>query len=150
MNINTKKELNMLYKKYKLLRPCDVVNFAKSTKTSLHNHFEWSDSKAAKEYRLHQARQLITVYVTVVDETQKPIQAFVSLKSDRIQPGGGYRLTVDVLSNQNLREELLEQAIDEAKAFKIKYQELKELVLVFQAIDEIDIKTAARKRKKTA
>ena len=82
MNKNAKKELDTLYKKYRLLRPCDVVNFAKNTKTALHKHFEWSNSKAAKEYRLHQARQLITVYVIVVDENQKPIQAYVSLKSE--------------------------------------------------------------------
>ena len=52
-----------------LLRPDDVVQAARDPGSPLHGCFEWDDSKAAHEYRVHIARNLISSFrlVTVRD-----------------------------------------------------------------------------------
>jgi len=156
MKINEKnviKELNVIYQKNnKLLRPCDVVNFAKNPKSALHKHFEWDNTKAAAAHRLHQARQLITVHVTVIKNTskkinmvsvkiikklKKPIQKYQSLSGDRKQKGGGYREIVDILSNEEFTKQLLEQAYKDLIAFQTRYRVLKEFNELFEMMDSI-------------
>jgi hypothetical protein len=126
-----------------VLRPEDVVSFAQDETTALHREFEWDDTKAAAEHRLWQARQVIRVTVTTLpspysDDT--PIRAYVSMPSDRVQPGGGYRSFEDVMSSDELRAELLRDALSEVKRWKRKHDRLKELSPIFRAIDRVDAK----------
>lgn len=131
------KELELIRNKNGgILRPEDVVKFAKSPKTALHKRFTWDDGKAAHEYRLWQARELIRVSVNILPQSNKPFRAYVSLASDRKTPGGGYRLLADVMSDEELRSKLLEQAIKDMRGFQKKYKDLKELALVFSVMDE--------------
>lgn len=138
-------ELNAIARRHNgLLRPIDVVDFAREKTTALHSRFEWDDTKAAEEYRLWQARELIHVAVTVIPGTKEKIQAFVSLNSDRQKDGGGYRYLVDVMSDPNQRARLLQEAFEEFKRWENKYRQLQELKVIFQAGDKV------LKRKKIA
>lgn len=119
-----------------ILRPEDVVEFAKNPKTALHKKFTWDNDKAAHEYRLWQARELIRVSVNILPQNNKPFRVYVSLVDDRKNPGGGYRALVDVMMDGELREKLLEQAIKDMRGFQKKYKELKELASVFSVMDE--------------
>ena len=140
MKINASKELELIANKHGgILRPGDVVAFARDPKTALHSRFTWDDSTAAREHRLWQARQLITVYVTTDQNTKKNVQVFVSLASDQERKGGGYRRLTDVLSDSEQRAELLAQALADLNYMKRKYKELTELSHIWQAIE----KTAA-------
>lgn len=86
----------------------DVLEEARNETSPLHKHFEWSDSKAANEYRRWQARALIAkCRITVESRDDTEVRAFVSLPSDRQQAGGGYRLTLDVMDDTDQTEELL-------------------------------------------
>lgn len=130
-------ELSSLRRTGGLLVPEDVVEFARNPETALHKHFCWDETEAARQYRLIQARNLI-VRVTVTPRgSDKPIQAFVSLKSDRANPGGGYRETIRVLSDADLRDELLSQALRDLEYWQNKYQSLKELAPVFKAAKRV-------------
>ena len=121
-----------------LLRAEDVVNFAKSEETALHSCFTWDDGEAAHQYRLLQARNLIRICVTSFPkEDERPMRVFVSLKSDRKNPGGGYRSMVEVLSDDDLRHQLLEQASMEFERWETKYRHLSELIEVFTAMDHV-------------
>lgn len=123
-----------------ILYPEDVVRAAKSTKSPLHNHFDWNDGVAAEKWRLEQARRLIRVYVTVIDaDGPKEIRGYVSLSPDRMGKGG-YRTMVDVLKNIRMRGQLLDDAIDDLQRLRTKYRALKELADVFAAISEIELK----------
>lgn len=85
-----------------------VLEAAKAEVSPLHKHFEWSDSKAALEYRRWQARALIARCRIVVESRgDVEVRAFVSLPSDRKQEGGGYRLRLDVLDDSDQKTELL-------------------------------------------
>lgn len=119
-----------------MLKPTDVVKFAKSPKTALHKFFEWDDSKAAKEHRLAQARSLITEYVITVEDVDFPVRALVSLPSDRAH-GRGYRSIQDVMESAAMRAEYLNEALAALNRCKAKYGQLKELARVWSAIDKV-------------
>lgn len=132
------KELTIISKKHKgMLRPADVVEFAKGKNTALHNQFTWDNTKAAEQWRLHEARMLIRVSVTVLSGGDDTIyRAFVSLKNDRYNHRG-YRPLISVLSKRTLREALLEESLMEMEIFKDKFQSLTELIAVFAEMDKV-------------
>lgn len=90
-----------------IIAASDVVMAARDPKSPLHSRFTWDDSEAAHQWRLQQARQLISVCVTVSEHTQKNERVFVSLNRDQYAVGGGYRVMAEVLSDEQLRRERL-------------------------------------------
>ena len=83
----------------------DVLQAAQDENNILHRHFEWDDSEAAKQFRREQARSLIQrCKITILDSTPTHVRAFISLPSDR-EAGGGYRMTANVLGNEDMKEE---------------------------------------------
>lgn len=84
-----------------------VIDAAKNEDSPLHSHFEWDNDKAAENYRRWQARALIArCKITIASSEGVEVRAFVSLTQDRTS-GGGYRMTADVISDDDLSEELL-------------------------------------------
>ncbi len=132
-------ELNSLYKQHKILRARDVVAFARDEKTALHSKFCWDDTNAARRYRLIQARGIIRVHVTMISngDAKARTRAWVSMYADREKIGGGYRSIGNVISNEQLTAKLLEQAWREADQFKKRYENLKELLPIFEAMDKV-------------
>lgn len=110
-----------------------VVSWARSHRRSaLHGQFEWSNAKAAAEYRLWQARRLIQINVTMADGAPQ----LVSLSFDR-NNGGGYRDVQDVISNRKLSEIMLNDALAELQRVQIRYQRVRELTSVWSAVKRI-------------
>lgn len=125
-----------------LLRPEDVVQTARNPKNVLHSSFEWDDSIAGHEFRLWQARQIIRVSVQYIENSAvvDPVKVYVSLKSDRAKQGGGYRQLVTVFSDEQLRAQLLQEAIEELQGFQRKYARLTELSGIFSEIQKVQEK----------
>lgn len=132
-----KNELLEIHQKHGILRPEDVVDYAKNPGTALHSQFEWDDTEAARQYRLEQARRVIRVSVTLIEVDQPETRVYVSLASDRVA-GGGYRPTQTVLSDKEMRSEMLAMARSELKRVREKYKHLTELAKVFEAIDSME------------
>lgn len=127
-----------------MLKPEDVIEFARDPKTALHSRFDWNNTNAAQQWRLFQARQLIRVSIRHIGGAiQTPIRAFVSLKSDRYQDGGGYRSMVTVLNDAERRAEMLRDALADLIAIRRKYNQLQELSQVFAAVDQLVRQTEA-------
>lgn len=122
------------------LQPSDVVAAARKESSPLHKCFTWDDDEAAEAWRLHEARNLIRVYAVRELGKEKPDlqRVHVSLRSDR--KDGGYRVLADVLSDADLRKQLLADALDDLRYFKQKYQQLKELAPVFVAAASVEAK----------
>ena len=117
-----------------------VLAAAKAEKSPLHSYFEWDDTEAAKAFRLKQARELIVaVHVTIQTDEARTITvpAFVSLASDRLRPGGGFRSIQTVLSDNSLRNELLATALAELSALHRRYRHLTELAAVFTEAEKV-------------
>lgn len=124
-----------------LLIASAVVDEAKHKSSPLHRYFQWDDTEAAYQYRLIQARHLINTVVTIIPHNRHLISAYVSLREDRLTPGGAYRAMVDVLSNEEQREKLLYEALEDLRTWERKYRRLAELVPIYQAIESVRKKT---------
>jgi len=140
-----------------ILKPEDVVERARDEENVLHSQFTWDDGVAADQYRLWEARQLIRVCVTMVPNTDTISNVYVSLTSDRKQEGGGYRAMCDVLSDSEMREQLLIEAECELNRFTKKYQQLAELKEVFVAVERLqkrrqraEVKRQSERRSRAA
>ena len=125
-----------------LLQPETVVEQARPKSSPLHSRFEWDNTVAGQQYRIWQARQLIRVSVEIISGTSKTVDVFVSLTTDREKESGGYRVVSEVLTNKQMREQMLADALSELQIFQQKYASLKELVAVFTAIRKVKRKSA--------
>jgi hypothetical protein len=119
-----------------LLLPQDVVEEARHASSVLHSRFEWDNNEASERYRIWQARQLIAVCVERLPGVTAPVDVFVSLSSDRYDKGG-YRAVAEVVRDEDMRAEMLSDALSELEIFQLKYRRLKELIVVFKAIGKV-------------
>jgi hypothetical protein len=115
------------------INPAEVVRFAANPKTALHKQFTWDDTKAAAEYRLWQARKIISVCVYYEPAVEQKIRAYLSLPEDRGPGAAGYRKTTDIARNVDHRAAMLAMALRELEFFQQKYAVLSELANVFEA-----------------
>lgn len=116
------------------IHAADVVEAARNPESAMHHHFTWDDSEAAAQWRLEQARRLLRVYVVREESAAStPIRAYVSLSGDR-RKGGGYRHLADVLSSEELYQQLLADAFHDLRGLRAKYATLRELRPVFDAV----------------
>jgi len=142
-NIKIIKELNRISEENGgLLLPENVIKAARSKTSPLHRRFEWNNTKAAQEYRLWQARHLISVCVQVLPGVTEPVSVFMSLSSDR-SSGGGYRTTVSVCFNAERREQMLQDALHDLNTFQRRYASVHQLAKVFSAIRQTSKRYAA-------
>ena len=123
------------------LDPHDVVDDARPNDAPLHPAFEWDDARAAEEHRRRQAAELIRS-VRVVhqgddqDEPDRREIAYVSVKP----PEGGpprYVTAATALSDEDLRRQVLDDAIRALEQLRARFGHLTELAEVFQAIDDL-------------
>lgn len=126
-----------------ILRPETVVEEARPKSSPLHKRFTWDNNKAAHEYRIWQARQLIRVVVEPIAGAKGRHEVFVSLTSDR--KDSGYRVMTEVLSDAQMRRQMLEDALRELDIFQLKYSRLRELSAVFAVIRKIRIRKRSRR-----
>jgi hypothetical protein len=115
--------------------PEEIVEAAEDESKELHKCFEWDDKKAAYCYRLNQARILTSQIVfkrEVVEDNMKPVPVRVFNKTDS---SGGYKIPERTFKVQSEYEALLQRALAELHAFKVKYAALKELDYILELID---------------
>lgn len=131
-------ELELIRKNHGgVLRPEDMVEFAKDPETTLHHDFNWDIEEAAYQHWLETARRIIRAVVTIVGEGDTAIsyRAYVSLSSDRGKDG--YRAIAEVFTDEERTEIMLQDALQELSSFKKKYYVLKQLKKIFEDIDEV-------------
>lgn len=93
------------------ITPKIVIQDAKPKNSVFHNYFEWDETKAAKQYRLQQARNLINhiVEVVVIEGKQSKQKSFFSVKN-----GNNNIVYVTIkkaIATPNYRMQLLNQLI---------------------------------------
>lgn len=138
------KELKKIKAKNKnhILKPEDVLEHAEYEDSPLHKYFCWDDTKAAKEYRLWQARQLVaTVRIEYDGEIEKHYyHCNVVINDEKIQ---GY-VTPKDFSNEDIYKSVLKEAVTSLKYWQSKYNEIKELKGI---VDSEKLKQAEKKIK---
>lgn len=133
------------------LRPEGVVDHARSPESALHACFTWDDRIAGEQYRLVQARHLISQYYVVLHQEPTPVvaRAYVSLKSVRVQ-GGGYTPIRRVLSEPELHAEMLRNAREDLDAMERRYGHLQELKPLFAMWQRVRRRVAKEKHPNAA
>jgi hypothetical protein len=112
-----------------------VVKEAESPQSPLHDYFEWDDAVAGVRFREEQARSLIRhVQVVRSNGSGTYVRAFVVVED---AGGEAYQSIAKVMSNEQLRSQLLRRARAELETFRRKYRDLKELSDVFAAIEKV-------------
>jgi len=128
------------------ISPKKIVEIARDEKNPLHDYFVWDDIIAGEKYRLNQAsfliRRIKIDIVRPIGETKeieiKPIRQFFSPSSLRDKNGdGSYVRIEDILSDKDLKADLLATAKKELIALKMKYKDLSELSKVWEAIESL-------------
>ena len=123
-----------------ILRPEDVVAFARDESTELHKRFLWDDSAAAELYRVEQARKIIRYVVQMEEIRGEPVEirTYWSLVNDR-KDGDSYRNVLEIMRSDELKDALLEQCKRDFLALRKKYAHLVEFAKVFEAIDSVAV-----------
>ena len=114
-----------------------VVDDAKAAESPLHEAFEWDDSKAADEYRLVQAREIMRGVAVVIsddgDDEEKTSRAFVVVTQNEQDR---YESIQVVMKDPAMRQQVLTRALRELEAWERKYRELEEFAGVVKAIEK--------------
>ena len=138
-------QLEALEEKHGEVVPSVLLDAAKRKRHPLHRFFEWDDSVAAHEHRLHQARMLINSVNVVIEGGDKPpvhTQALVKIES-----AGGYRSVGKVLSDKDAREELIQQCWRALQSAKSRYSHLTEFDAVWNTVPVKKPRPKRRQRK---
>ena len=129
-------KLQELRDKHKGLTASIVIEDAKNKKSVLHGAFEWNDSKAAHEWRLHSARHLMRAVVTKELDSSGEIRyqpAFVFVKTEE---GPRYESLAKVLDDDELRLQVINRALKEFEQCQKRYEEYEEFLSVFESFDK--------------
>ena len=110
-----------------------LLEASRAEDAPLHGCFEWDDSVAGELYREQQARHIINC-LCIVEENKEPIRAYFNI----LRTESTYEHIDVILQSPNEYMELLKRAKSELQIFKKKYKQLKELALVFRAIEQIE------------
>jgi hypothetical protein len=112
----------------------EVVTAASETESPLHQYFEWDDSVAGPLWRLHQAAALIRSLYVVIEREERQIRAFFNVRD--AQGKRGYVPQRVAFQNDDYRQQILHQALEQLKVWRRKYRDYEELNRIHAAIDE--------------
>ncbi len=113
-----------------------ILRDAHKKRSPIHKLFEWDDTEAAVQHRLSQARSLTRSVVIIVEGPKgelDPIRAFVHIG----EPQGGHYTSLHVaMSDEDLRNQVLDRARDELDIWQKRYQDFVEFAEIYRAIEK--------------
>ena len=126
-----------------------VVEAARSHRSSLHRYFEWDDTLAAEQHRLSQARYYLR-FVDIVIETEdggrqtRAWHQVVIHREDGDQRA--YVHSLEISQDEDYTEQVVAKALRELQGWKRRYAEYQEVFgELFQVIEKAAKKVKKRK-----
>lgn len=128
------------------LTAANLLKKASKKSSSLYEFFDWDNSSAGEKWRLQQARGIINEIKIIVED--KEMYAFENVNisvedKSKTQPNikskfssREYKPIVEIMNNNDYRRQLIQRALAEAKYWKERHSELKELNSIFVSISE--------------
>ena len=115
----------------------ELLDASRDENAPLHSCFEWNDDIAAEQFRICQARHLITsIEVTIItNDTPVQTRGFVNVNTVAPKKQGEYVSVEVAFSKDDYRRQVLCNVLSELRAFQRKYAVYQELSGVFKAID---------------
>ena len=122
----------------------NILRKASKKSSSLYEFFDWDNSSAGEKWRLQQARSLINEIKIIVEDTE--IYAFENVNvavqdadTKNVSPSKfgsrEYKTIVEVMNNEDYRNQLIHRALAEAAYWKERHAELIELNPIFISIE---------------
>lgn len=122
----------------------NLLKKASKKSSSLYEFFDWDNSSAGEKWRLQQARGLINEIKIIVED--KEVYAFesvnVSINEPRVLTNSPskfgsreYKTIVEIMDNEDYRNQLIHSALAQVNYWKEKHKELIELNPIFISID---------------
>lgn len=112
----------------------DIVDEARPQGSPIHGMFEWNNKVAGERWREEQARSYLRALIVVLptpagDRTSPAVMS--------AGPGEGYTAMETALTSAAMRRAMLKRALSEAQGWRRRYETLKELAGVFDALDAV-------------
>jgi hypothetical protein len=125
------------------ITPGDVLTDAESERSPLHDFFEWDDTQAAERWRTNQARYLLrSIHVVLTngqgeEEQTRFTYNIMNMPEDNGEGQRVYCTIQRVLTDAEIREQVVGQAMRQLQSWRSLYQQYSEFSQVFSAIAEI-------------
>jgi hypothetical protein len=126
-----------------IITPDQLVEAATPISHPLHEYFTWDDTEAAHRFRIMEARTILRVAVEYTDHDHEPIRVTAHLSSDDT----GYRLLSTILSDTEMRAQLIADAGRDVDAFKRRYRTLAELQPTVEKLERAVSVLKAKRQK---
>lgn len=125
----------------------EVVQDARPVGSPLHRYFEWNNTKAAAAYRETQAREMLRCVIVVEDDKDEGTRGFhaVVVEGER-----RYVPQTIVFNTPSLREQVIEEARQEVRAWQNRYKRYKFMASAVDAMEQVARRIPKRKRGKAA
>lgn len=127
------------------LTPEIVVDDARPEEATLHPCFEWDDAEAAEKYRHEQARSLIRSVRVLTMPDRPPAMAYVNVSIPDVGPS--YVTTARAMSDDDLREQAIADALSGLRAWQRRHEHLTELGPIFAEIERTAARLERRRRR---
>lgn len=114
-----------------VLTPTSVLNAALNPTSPLHKHFEWDDAKAAYQFRLNRARDIIRSIVVTVDG--EGVRAYHNVFIEETE-SREYVSLERALESAPLWSQVITKALEEAQGWATRYKVYKQLAPIVEAI----------------
>jgi len=125
-----------------------IIDDAHSDESPLNEYFEWDNEKAGWKYRRHQAQMLLcSIEVKIINpnrETEEYTRAFhpVKITVQESKDTKPYEISTwtnktRILSEPELRKQIIGKAMDELNMWRARYDQYTELSTVFDAIQQV-------------
>jgi hypothetical protein len=129
------------------LTPSCVVDDSRPEEAPLHPCFEWDDEVAAEKYRVEEARRLIrNVYIEVENEEGRETPVLHHVHVTLPDVGPCYVTTARAMSEDDLREQVVSDALNAFEALGRRYQHIQEIEPILTAVERIRAKRKKVKR----
>jgi hypothetical protein len=127
-----------------VVTPDAVLDDAIDEESPLHPLFQWDDSIAARQFRLATARNIVNHLRVVVHTANGDIETkafhsvrITTIEQDEAEPFRIYASVAQVQSDEELRDQVLANALAELKRWKARYSEYGDVFKnVFAAIEK--------------
>lgn len=137
--------IRKLAAKHGHLTPRIVLAEASKKTSPIHKHFCWDDTRAARNFRLIQASELIRkikVTYAIGENRSVTIRAFHNVADEpdgSDEPGGRYYVGIEqCMKVESYRDQMIAQCKRDIAAFRSKYSALTEVAGILEAMEKFN------------
>lgn len=128
-------------------RTPEVLDAARDPDSPLHKCFEWDDSKAAEQHRLHQCRNMMRSIAEVIvrGEHREKRPMYVHIRDT---DGPKYVRASQVASDAQTRQRALDEVLSLLNGLRKRFEYLSELTPLFEEIHNLNKRRKGAKKAK--